>query len=65
MGREGAWADVEESRPLVVLDVEASGLPPGTFPIEIGITYIETGRTRSWLIRPDPQWRSWPWDLAA
>jgi hypothetical protein len=48
----------DESRPLAVLDVEASGLPPGTFPIEVGITFVETGRTITWLIRPAPCWRS-------
>jgi hypothetical protein len=55
----------EEFRPLVVLDVEASGLPPGTFPIEVGITYVETGETRTWLIRPTAEWRSWRWDPEA
>ena len=55
----------EEVRPLVVLDVEASGLPPNTFPIEIGITFVETGKTRTWLIRPAEEWRSWRWDPAA
>ncbi|UEM03452.1 hypothetical protein JL101_026405 [Skermanella rosea] len=55
----------EEVRPLVVLDVEASGLPPNTFPIEIGITFVETGETRTWLIRPSEEWRSWWWDPAA
>jgi len=54
-----------DSKKLAVIDVEASGLPPGTFPVEIGITVIETGATKTWLVRPAPEWDSLAWDAAA
>ena len=42
----------EETRPFVVLDLEASGLGKRSFPIEVGVAYVQTGEVRSWLVRP-------------
>jgi integrase len=52
---------------LATLDFEASCLPSaGSFPIEVGIAFVATGRSRSWLIRPEPRWvQSGIWDPAA
>jgi len=46
------------------LDFEASSLGPESWPIEIGIAWIESGRIRSWssLIRPAPHWGMEGWD---
>lgn len=41
---------------ILCLDFEASSLKPGSYPIEVGITDVATGATRSWLIRPIEQW---------
>jgi len=45
----------------VAIDFEASCLPRDgrSFPIEVAISGIEG--TRSWLIRPAPQWHDWCW----
>ena len=40
---------------IVILDIEASSLLPGSFPIEIGWIY-EDGSGESHLIRPAPAW---------
>lgn len=46
---------------IVILDLEASGLGPGSYPIEAGLALVSGParqiRTRSILIRPTPQWR--------
>jgi hypothetical protein len=53
--------------PLAVLDFEASCLPcPGSYPIEVAVAYVDSGDTRSWLIRPEPAWlEGGKWDPAA
>lgn len=58
----------DDTRPLAVLDFEASCLPaPGaSFPIEVGVAYIDTDEVRSWLIKPITRWREkGVWDPAA
>lgn len=52
--------------PLLTLDFEASCLPRHgrSFPIEVAIADL-SGRTRSWLIRPDPAWSDWGWTAEA
>lgn len=51
----------------VVLDFEASCLPgAGSFPIEIGLAFVSSGRTISIPIRPAEKWlASWTWDPAS
>ena len=53
---------------LAAIDFEASGLPgPGhkTFPVEVGLSCVASGDTRSWLIRPTDERLTWGWDTAA
>ncbi len=44
-------------RPLVFVDVEASGLSPGSFPIEIGWSVDDEREPEAFLIRPADGWR--------
>ena len=48
-------------RPLIV-DVEASGFGPGSYPIEIGLA-LDDGHKYCALIHPEPGWTHW--DLEA
>ena len=43
---------------ITFLDVEASGLDDGSWPIEVGLAWREGGQTRTEarLIRPEPDW---------
>ncbi|SHF66691.1 DNA polymerase III, epsilon subunit [Loktanella atrilutea] len=52
---------------LVFIDFEASGLGPGTWPIEVGLAWIENGGVRTWssLIRPEPTWDPDVWSPQA
>ena len=54
-------------QPVAVLDIEASAFPaPGSFPVEIGVSYVATGETRSWLLAPTRFWRlRGTWDIGA
>lgn len=45
-----------------ILDVEASGLGAGSYPIEVGYVLAD-GRSACFLIRPEADWRLW--DAAA
>lgn len=48
-----------------VVDVEASGLCRGSYPIEVGVAWLD-GRVMSWLIRPTAEWlERGVWDPAA
>ena len=38
------------------LDIEASSLDEKSYPIEIGIANMKTGKSQSWLIRPTELW---------
>ncbi|WP_202410235.1 hypothetical protein [Pseudomaricurvus sp. HS19] len=42
----------------VVIDVEASGFHPQSYPIEVGVA-LETGERFSRLILPYPEWDHW------
>jgi DNA polymerase III epsilon subunit-like protein len=50
--------------PIVVLDFEASAMPSrSSYPIEVGIAFVLSGESRSWLIRPTEQWlQTGQWD---
>lgn len=54
-----------DARRMFVIDVEASGLPPGAYPIEIAICDVATGETATWLICPAADWAMLAWDTAA
>lgn len=45
------------------LDFEASSLSSSSWPIEVGISWIEAGRVRTWssLIQPAPDWQVSDW----
>ena len=43
---------------VVFIDIEASGLGPDSYPIEIGWA-LSDDRTESFLIRPVPEWDHW------
>ena len=47
-----------------ILDIEASGFGPGSYPIEIGFV---TGDGKAWcsLIRPEADWQHWDPEAAA
>ncbi len=55
---------VEQKGP-VFIDFEASSLSEDSWPIEVGISWIEGGRvaTHSRLIRPRPDWFEDDWDV--
>ena len=40
-----------------IVDVEASGLHPDSYPIEIAV--LVDGRMHAWLIAPEPDWTYW------
>lgn len=42
----------------VIIDVEASGLGRGSYPIEVGIA-TDSGDSHCMLIQPQPQWQHW------
>ena len=46
------------SPPPIILDVEASGFDPHSYPIEVGFVTAE-GKRYSRLIRPYPEWTHW------
>jgi len=41
-----------------VMDIEASGLGRGNYPIEVGYV-LSDGRSACYLIRPEPEWTFW------
>jgi len=47
---------------LNIIDVEASGLQSGSYPVEVGIAFAN-GERLSMLIQPEPEWVHW--DLQA
>lgn len=46
-----------------ILDFEASSLSRESWPIEVGLSWIESGSVETWssLIRPDPAWDLGDW----
>jgi hypothetical protein len=57
-GRGGVLPQGSIRPDLVFLDVESSGLRPGSFPVEVGLS-DDALASRSWKIRPLPAWTSW------
>ena len=49
---------------VLCIDVEASGLHEGSFPIELGWASFD-GRSGGWLIRPTLEWTLEDWDEEA
>lgn len=43
---------------ITIVDIEASGLQTGSYPIEIGVA-LAGGERHSMLIHPEPQWLHW------
>ena len=56
-----------QTEPAYFLDFEASSLDDDSWPIEIGIAWIESGLVlcESKLIRPDPDWNKDAWSEAS
>ena len=52
------------SEPIAFLDLEASGLGPKSWPIEVGWGLVD-GAVQSLLIRPSDDWPRDQWDTAA
>ena len=52
---------------LLFVDFEASSLSQASWPIEVGVAWIEEGRARSWssLIRPAVEWPAEDWSIAS
>jgi len=42
----------------IILDIEASGLGAGSYPIEIGVA-LPDGESYCSLVRPEPDWQHW------
>jgi hypothetical protein len=51
---------------VAIIDFEASCLPEAgdSYPIEVALAKVD-GSTRSWLIRPSPDWQFWDWSKEA
>lgn len=47
---------------MAIIDFEASCLPEdnSSYPIEVALAKVD-GPSRTWLIRPAPDWRYWDW----
>jgi hypothetical protein len=41
-----------------ILDIEASGLGRGSYPVEVGYV-LEDGGSQCMLVRPEPDWNHW------
>lgn len=54
----------EDAEQFIFIDFEASGLGPPSWPIEIGLSWIENAEVRTWssLIRPAADWTMEAWD---
>ena len=53
-----------QTRPPIILDIEASGFGPNSYPIEVGVA-LDSGAKHCWLIRPLPGWTHWDQDAQA
>jgi len=42
----------------IIIDIEASGFGPQSYPIEVGVV-LATGDTRCYLIQPHDEWNYW------
>ena len=47
------------------MDFEASSLAPDSWPIEVGLSWLENGELQTWssLIRPAPDWSLSAWSM--
>lgn len=54
----------EDAEAFVFIDFEASGLGPNSWPIEVGLAWIEGDGVKTWssLIRPVADWSMDAWD---
>lgn len=54
------------AKQVAIIDFEASCLPEvgESYPIEVALAKVD-GSTRSWLIRPSPEWQYWDWSAEA
>lgn len=54
----------EDAEQFIFIDFEASGLGPQSWPVEIGLSWIEGADVRTWssLIRPELSWSMEAWD---
>lgn len=54
-------------RDILFIDFEASSLSMNSFPIEVGIAWIDAGKIESWssLIQPDRSWQVGDWSTAS
>ena len=54
----------EDAEAFVFIDFEASGLGANSWPIEVGLSWIESDGVKTWssLIRPAPDWSMDAWD---
>lgn len=52
-------------RDIFIIDIEASGLGFGTFPIEIAVINLTGDVSYSALIKPQSDWLDWNWDEMA
>lgn len=50
--------NVSTHKPPIILDIEASGIGRGSYPIEVGFVLAD-GSSECRLIRPEPDWQSW------
>jgi DNA polymerase III epsilon subunit-like protein len=55
-----------QAQQVAIIDFEASCLPEAgeSYPIEVALAKVD-GSTRSWLIRPSPDWLFWDWSSEA
>lgn len=61
IGRERLKASMDSVIPAVkpiVMDIEASGFGPGSYPIEVGVV-LEDGGGYCVLVKPEPEWIHW------
>lgn len=47
---------------LFVIDIEASGLSTGSYPVEVAVQEIGGETKGEWMVRPEPGWTRWHWD---
>jgi hypothetical protein len=54
----GSGISMRQSAHPIIIDVEASGFGPHSYPIEVGVA-LEAGRKYCSLIAPEPEWTHW------
>lgn len=61
MGTERRELSVSSTVRPIVINVEASGFGPGSYPIEVGLV-LEDGGGYCVLVKPEPEWIHWDSD---